>query len=59
MTVQPARYYTTADPPACSCPDFCHRGRERPCKHIRALRDALELVAAVGEKWREIECPKK
>ena len=44
-----AQYFT--DTNACSCPDFQYRGRERPCKHIRAYREALEIVATVERKW--------
>ena len=36
------RYYSTPD--ACSCPDWQYRGRLRPCKHVRALRQAIDLV---------------
>lgn len=47
MAFQP-NYYTTLE--ACSCPDYQYRLRERKenggCKHMRALREALEHVAA-------------
>ena len=42
-------YYTTTE--ACSCPDFRYRGRLRPCKHIRRLRDAHALIEATNRKW--------
>ena len=41
MTEQP-RYFT--DEKACSCPDWQYRGRERPCKHVRRLRAADDLI---------------
>lgn len=41
------RYYTTTL--ACSCPDFFFRGRQRPCKHVVALRDAHALINA--QEW--------
>ena len=37
-------YFTTVH--GCSCADWRWRGRCRPCKHVRALRAAYELVAA-------------
>ena len=36
------RHYTTMD--GCSCPDWQYRGRERPCKHVRRLRAAVDLI---------------
>ena len=44
-----ARYFTTVD--ACSCPDWRFRGRYRPCKHVKALREAEALLAANAVKW--------
>ena len=35
-------YYTT--PTACSCKDWQYRGRDRPCKHVRRLREAVETI---------------
>ena len=43
------RYYTAVD--RCSCPDWRFRGQIRPCKHIKALRDALALIDATRRKW--------
>ena len=40
--MQSATYYTTET--ACSCPDWQYRGRERHCKHVRALRAASKLI---------------
>ena len=37
--IERSKYYTTADPPACSCPDWQYRGHIRPCKHIRRLQE--------------------
>ena len=37
-----SNYYTTET--ACSCPDWQYRGRERACKHVRRLREAVETV---------------
>ena len=36
------RYFTTVD--ACSCLDWWYRGRLRPCKHVKALRGAVDLI---------------
>ena len=36
---------------ACSCPDFFYRGRLRPCKHVKTLREALAVIAATNLKW--------
>ena len=44
-----ARYFTTTK--ACSCPDFRFRGRFRPCKHVKALREAQALITAQKRKW--------
>ena len=44
-----AKYFT--DTRACSCPDFFYRGHERPCEHIRAYHEALEIVTTVERKW--------
>ena len=41
-----ARYFTTVD--RCSCPDFRFRGRQRPCKHVLALRTALDVLTPTG-----------
>ena len=46
----PARYFTTISPPSCSCPDWHFRGRYRPCKHVKALREAEALVTAQNAK---------
>ena len=40
--IERPRHYTTMD--ACSCPDWQYRGRERPCKHVKALRAAVDLI---------------
>ena len=45
----PARYFTSSE--ACSCPDWAYRGRYRPCKHIKALREALAVLDANTAKW--------
>ena len=42
-------YYTTTE--ACSCPDFRYRSHIRPCKHVKALRDAHALIDATNRKW--------
>ena len=47
---EPARYYTSIAPDACSCPGWYWRHR---CRHVDELRRALELVAAVEKKWSE------
>ena len=44
----PARYFTNAQ--TCSCPDFWFRGHLRPCKHVRAIRQAEALLAAQHRK---------
>lgn len=36
------RYYTTVA--ACSCPDWQYRGRERACKHVLRLKEAVDLI---------------
>ena len=51
--IEPARYFTAANPPACSCPDFWYRGRERPCKHVRELRAAYGIIEANRLKWEK------
>lgn len=38
------KYRTTED--ACQCADWRYRGRIRACKHVAALRAALEHVKA-------------
>ena len=43
------RYFTSVD--ACSCPDWKFRGRFRPCKHVKALREAYETIKAANRKW--------
>ena len=53
--IAPARYFTAANPPACSCPDFWYRGRERPCKHVHALRAVYGIIKANRTKWEEAE----
>ena len=52
--VAEVRYFTTANPPACSCKDWEYRGSRtgRPCKHIRALVEAETLLNANDAKWR-------
>ena len=45
-----SKHFTTASPPACSCPGWKWRHR---CRHVDELRRALELVAAVEKKWAE------
>ena len=49
----PAKYFTTKT--HCSCPDFWHRGRYRPCKHVRRLQEAEALIAGQARKWAERE----
>ena len=44
------KYDTT--PQECSCPAWQFRPAERPCKHVRALREALEVV----REWRPLTC---
>ena len=51
--VEAAKYFTTAEPPCCNCPDWLYRGRERPCKHVKALQEAHALIAATNRKWEE------
>ena len=36
------KYGTT--PSGCGCPAWLYRPESRPCKHVRALTSALELV---------------
>ena len=53
VTVKPSviAYYRTG-PRSCACPDRYYRRRE--CKHIKALREAVEIVRA-ARKGREYE----
>ena len=55
LTRPGARYYTSTE--GCSCPDYVYRrmrtGQE--CKHQKALRQALELLAANAVKWATSE----
>ena len=53
LTKPPARYYTSVE--GCSCPDYVHRKMKtgRQCKHQKALRQALELLAANQARWAE------
>ena len=44
-----ARYFTSLE--ACSCPDWHYRGRQRPCKHVRELRQALAVLDSHKRKW--------
>ena len=44
------KYDTT--PQECSCPAWRFRPDSRPCKHVRALRTALEVV----NEWRPETC---
>ena len=53
--IERSKYYTTADPPACSCPDWQYRGHIRPCKHIRRLQEAEALIASNRAQWVERE----
>ena len=41
--VSDLKYFTTADPPACSCPGWYWR-RAEGCKHIRQLRAAYGII---------------
>ena len=47
----PAAYFTTADPPGCSCLDWRYRPERRPCKHVKTLREAYETIKAANRKW--------
>ena len=49
---QPAKYFTSTE--SCSCPDWRFRGRQRPCKHILRLREALDVLDANRRKWASI-----
>ena len=55
----PAKYFTTVD--GCSCLDWRYRGSRpgrfhgRSCKHMTALRQALELIRAINTKWQTAE----
>ena len=44
-----AKYFTSTE--ACSCPQWRFRPWARPCKHQKALRQAIELVDANRRKW--------
>ena len=48
-----AKYFTTTE--ACSCLDARYRPWARPCKHVRALREALAVLDANGRKWATVE----
>ena len=50
--VEQSKYYTTADPPACSCEGWKWR---HLCRHVDELRRALELVEANAHKWEKRE----
>ncbi len=50
--VFPAKYYTSADPPGCSCPQWKYRPWARPCKHVSALLAAIDLLEAQNLKNR-------
>ena len=53
MGEQPRHYSTTA---ACSCADWKYRPRARPCKHVKAIWQARDLIGAQGrfnEQLRE------
>ena len=49
LTKPEAKYFTSTE--ACSCPDWRFRGRQRPCKHVEALRQAVAVIAATNAKW--------
>ena len=49
------KYFTKVNPPCCSCPDWLYRGRIRPCKHVRRLRDAYALIASQDAKNAKAE----
>ena len=51
--VEPSKHFTTLK--GCSCPDWRFRGHIRACKHVRALREALELIESVKAKWQTRE----
>ena len=38
-------HFTTTAPTACSCQDYLYRPARRPCKHVRRLVDAQDLIA--------------
>ena len=44
----PGRYFTTAQ--ACSCPQWRFRPQQRPCKHVRRLREAEGLDRGHGSQ---------
>ena len=48
-----ARYFTSLE--ACSRPDYVYRRMRtgQQCKHQKALRQALELLAANEARWAE------
>lgn len=46
--IQPAKHFTTANPPSCSCPGWRWR---QDCRHVRELRAALALIESVKAKW--------
>ena len=50
-----ARYFTS--PNGCSCKDYVHRRMRtgQHCKHQKALRQALAVIAATNAKWATAE----
>ena len=49
-------YFTTANPPCCSCRDWEFRGSRtgRWCKHIKALAAAERLIASNARRWASV-----
>ena len=45
-------YYTTAL--ACTCPAFRYRGDLGPCKHVKAVQDALQVLKAAIQPWAAV-----
>ena len=43
--VTDVHHFTTTAPPACSCPDHLYRRERRPCKHVRRLAAAQQLLS--------------
>ena len=45
-------YYTT--PTACTCPAWTYRPQSRPCRHVKAVQDALAVLKAAIQPWAAV-----
>ena len=50
VSAESVRKYGATDA-KCGCPDRRYRKRSGGCKHMKAVRNALDIVKASGVKW--------